>query len=106
MRRRNYLNVILTVNALLLAGLLWTQIAGQPLVSAAFAQDENDQSDEGRQLGVPNAGKQREVMISRLTSIEAAVRDLQRTLASGKIKVEVKNLDELSKAATAASRED
>lgn len=106
MRRRNYLNVILTVNAVLLAGLLWTQMVGQPLVSAAQAEDENDPEDQGRQQGIPNAGKQREVMITHLASIEAAVRDLQRTIASGKIKVEVKNLDELSKAATAASRED
>jgi hypothetical protein len=104
MRRRNYLNVILTVNAVLLAGLLWTQIAGRPLVSAAHAQDENDPANQGPS-GIPNAGKQRDVMITHLASIEGAVRDLQRTIMSGKIKVEVKNLDELSKAANAASRE-
>ena len=39
MRQTRYLNVILTVNALLLAALLWTAIAGQPLlVNEASAQ--------------------------------------------------------------------
>ena len=33
MRSSGYLNVILTINAVLLAGLLWTNIAGQPLLA-------------------------------------------------------------------------
>src|SRR5262245_27213510 len=98
MRRRNYLNAILTVNAALLTGLLWTQVVGRPLVSSARADDDTEP-----QQGIPNAGKQREVMITQLKSIDEAVRQMHQTLSAGKIKVELRNIDELSKAMSAAA---
>ena len=33
MRQSRYLNVILTVNAVLLAGLLWTQVVDRPMLA-------------------------------------------------------------------------
>ena len=93
MRRGTYLNAVLTVNAVLLSGLLWTQIAERPLLdSSAGAQSRT------RPAGVPtipNAAKQRDEMIKAIDELRVAVKAQQRLLESGKVRVEVTNLDDI-----------
>lgn len=89
MRQSNYLNVILTVNAVLLAGLLWTQIVGRaPLDTQAVAQTSTGS-------GIPNAADQRQRMIDALNSIKTSVDATRKAVESGKMKVEVANIDAL-----------
>jgi len=94
MRQGTYLNVILTVNAVLLAGLVWTQVAGVPV----FAGNASAQSRS--RLGpppptVPNAGKQRERIAAKIMELKASVDETRSLLESGRVKVEVTNLDEV-----------
>jgi hypothetical protein len=105
MRRTTYLNVILTVNAALLTGLLWMQVVGRPLATQAMAQGAAGDGEDplgGRSPGIPNAGRQREQMIEAMRRIDDNVAALSRTLTNGRIKVDVKNLEELSKAVAQA----
>jgi hypothetical protein len=111
MRHMKYLNVILTVNAMLLTGLLWTAIVGQPLLAGeASAQSRTrdlrtDPSGQvtvrdpetGRwtRVGIPNAGAQRADMVRSLRGIEQAISELQETLRSGAVKAQITNLDEI-----------
>ena len=70
---------LLTVNAVLLGGLLWVQIAEKPVFAeSAYAQ-------RGGQL--PNAGAQRDLMIQQLTQIQQATQATQKVLESGTVKV-------------------
>lgn len=88
MRQSTYLNSILTVNAVLLTGLLWTQLAGRPLADQAEAQ---------MQVGsiAPNAAEQRARMIELLASIKGSVDASTRAIEGGKTKVHVTNLNEI-----------
>jgi hypothetical protein len=88
MRQSKYLNVILTVNAGLLAGLLWTQVAGHaPLSAEAHAQSSG--------TGFVNAAEQRQRMIETLQEIKGSVEATRKVVESGKMKVEVANIDKL-----------
>lgn len=90
MRQSKYLNVILTVNAILLAGLLWTQVAGRaPLTPEAHAQT----SQSG--TGFVNAAEQRQRMIEALNEIKGSVEATRKMVESGRMKVEVANIDKL-----------
>lgn len=88
MRQGTYLNSILTVNAVLLTGLLWTQLADRPLADQAEAQ---------MQVGsiAPNAAEQRARMIELLASIKGSVDASTRAIEGGKTKVHVTNLNEI-----------
>jgi hypothetical protein len=92
MRQGTYLNVILTVNAALLAGLTWIHVAGQPvLAQTATAQ-------VGREAaGVPNAAEQRQKMIEALRDMKASLDANNKLLQGGKLKVEVTNLNEIKR---------
>jgi len=93
MKRGNYLNAILTVNAVLLAGLVWTQIVGRPIFAGeAVAQVR---TIPPRSYVVPNAAVQRDTMINVMRSLEKKLSEAQVLLTSGKLKVEVTNLDEI-----------
>ncbi len=97
MRRASYLNGILTANAVLLAGLLWTQIAGQPLLSSTAAAQN---ITPARPVPtVPNAGKQRRELIDAIHQLRRTTQESMRLLTSGRVKVEVTNLDEIKIAA-------
>ena len=86
MRRTSYLNVILTVNALLLAALLWTQVADRPvLAKPAIAEPPS----------MPNAAEQRQKIINALQDLEQSVSESTRLLESGKLEVQVTNLHEI-----------
>lgn len=94
MRRKNYLNGILTVNAALLTGLLWVQLAGQPVFSnTAAAQSSRDRSP----VKVPNAASQRQKIIEELGKLSQSVEAMKRHVESGSLKVEVTNLDQIAK---------
>lgn len=89
MRHMKYLNVILTVNAVLLAGLLWTQVmGGLPMASQAHAQSAPST--------FVNAAEQRQRMIEALHEIKGSVDATRKVVESGKMKVEVTNIDKLS----------
>jgi len=90
MRQSKYLNVILTVNAVLLGGVLWTHIAGTPVLSSqATAQSPGSGS------GIPNAADQRQRQIEAIHDLKTSVDATNKLLSSGKIKVEVGNIDAL-----------
>ena len=93
MRQGTYLNVILTVNAVLLGGLVWTQIAGQPVL------EQTATAQVGRETGagVPNAAEQRQKMIEALRDMKASLDASNKLMQSGKLRVEVTNLNEIKK---------
>ncbi|MBL9120661.1 MAG: hypothetical protein JNL80_12190 [Phycisphaerae bacterium] len=92
-RSRQFLNGILTVNAVLLAALVWTNVSDGP--STAHAAPSFTQDDQT--MGVPNAGAQRERLIAEVRSLRDDIRALDGTLNGGKVKVNVGNLAELKK---------
>jgi len=92
MRRRSYLNVILTVNAALLAGLLWTQVADRPVFAGSAAASSDTGS--GPPI-VPNAAEQRQKMIDELRTLRAAIDAQSKALSTGTLKVQVTNFGEL-----------
>ncbi|MHC5026264.1 MAG: hypothetical protein ACYTGR_05820 [Planctomycetota bacterium] len=93
MNASKYLNGILTVNAILLGGLLWTQVANTPLL----AEEASAQARSGGKppAGFTNAGTQRQEMVRALKEVEAAVKKNSKLLESGRLKVQVTNLDEV-----------
>jgi hypothetical protein len=92
MRQGTYLNVILTVNALLLAVLAWTQLAGHggngPLVQTAQAQRASDG-------GMTTAAEQRQRMIESLREVRQSVNETNRLLERGTLRVHVVNSADL-----------
>ena len=93
MRRTSYLNGILTANAVLLAGLLWTQIAGQPLLSSTAAAQ--NRTPARPVPTIPNAAKQRNEIVAAIHELRRTTEETMRLIRSGRIKVEVTNLDEI-----------
>lgn len=88
MRQRTYLNVILTINAILLSGLLWTQIVSGPAFSSEAAAIQRNSS------GIPNAGDQRQQMIRLLEEIDGKV-EATNSLLDGEMRVHVTNINEV-----------
>ena len=71
------ITTLLTVNAILLAGLLWVQLAARPIFAeVAYAQS-------------PNAGLQREQMMRLLVDVRKAAQATQKVLESGYVRVVV-----------------
>jgi len=97
MRQGTYLNVILTVNAALLTGLLWVQLAGHSTLSTeASAQTQTQPPISGNPSLIPiNAADQRQRQIEGLREVKSAVDSMSKLLESGKVKVEVTNVDQL-----------
>ena len=93
MRQSTYMNVILTVIAVLLSSLLWMQVAAKPL----FAQGAEAQSTTRKAQSSPlsNAAADRAKMIAVLERMQKAVTSSQKLLESGKVKVQVSNLSEI-----------
>jgi hypothetical protein len=91
MRQSRYLNVILTVNALLLGAVLWTQFAGgSGLAQPAMAQAQQQPNP------LMQAGEQRVRMVENLDRLTQNITSLQQMLESGRVKVQVTNIRELS----------
>ncbi|MDY7108374.1 MAG: hypothetical protein SYC29_07025 [Planctomycetota bacterium] len=93
MRRGTYLNVILTVNAVLLTGLLWTQLADRPLLETEAAAQSRTKTPAPP--APPNAAEQRAKMIKTLNGLKQSVDAQRKLMESGKLKVTVTNLDEI-----------
>lgn len=90
MRRDTYLNVILTVNAMLLAGMLWTQVAEKPLLAeTAIAQGSRNR------VTIPNAANQRKLIADEIKKLNKSMEATRKLIESGKIKIEVTNLDQI-----------
>ena len=81
--------------AVLLAALLWTNLAGRPLFSSeATAQVRT----KGPSIPtVPNAARQRDEILKALRDIRASVEATRSTVESGGIKVRVTNLNEFNR---------
>jgi hypothetical protein len=102
MRQSSYLNTILTVNAVLLAGLLWTALAGRPLFAeSASAQNSSRPRPSGLVTppvpNVPNASAQRYTTINELREIKSMLKSTRQLLESGQIKVNVTNIDQINR---------
>ena len=93
MRQGTYLNVILTVNAALLTGLLWGQLAGHASFDAqAIAQVPVPTG----QSAIPvTSADQRQRQIELMRDLKASVDELKKTMQSSTFKVEVTNIGEL-----------
>ncbi len=90
MRQGRYLNIILTVNAILLAALIWVQITDRPaMVETAVAQSTP------RHEGIPNAADQRLRMIEALRDINRRLDRVERRLETGEIRVRVMNPEDI-----------
>lgn len=94
MRRGRYLNFILTVNAVLLTALVWTQLVGGPVLSSGGAA----QAQVGRDVpGIPNAASQRHRMIELMTEMNRNMGANHKLLDDGRLRVRVTNLDEIQR---------
>jgi len=91
MKREQYLNVILTINALLLASLIWTQVADQPVLATTVEA----QSARNPPVRVPNAAEQRKRIADEVQALNKTVEATRKMIESGAIKVEVTNLDQM-----------
>ncbi len=83
MKRFKYLEFILTVNALLLGGMLWVNLAHSPLPAHASAVAQDGP------LGIPNAGAQRLEMINAIRNVSANVKALRSDLKTMEFNVRV-----------------
>ncbi|MCA9285090.1 MAG: hypothetical protein KDA22_07755 [Phycisphaerales bacterium] len=120
MRQTALLNCLLATNAVLLGGLLWTQVAEQPFAASAEAAPQSrptssraptDVVDTNMSGGVPNAGLQRLEILKELQRLRAvtevqarALESLGKAIGSGKIKVEVSNIDDFASAVASVQR--
>ena len=86
MKRSRYLNVVLTMIAVLLAALVWISVADRPLLSS---------SASATPPGLPDAGSQRREIQRAVEDVETDIEKLYKLLSSGKLRVEVANFDEL-----------
>jgi hypothetical protein len=95
MRQGKYLNVILTVNAVLLAGLLWTQVAEQPMLADSAVAQTRSRPNPGKKPSFykPNASEQRADQLEVLKQLNQSIKEQTSLLSSGKLQVEVTNLD-------------
>jgi hypothetical protein len=98
-----YLNVVLTVNAILLSAIAYIQLAGgAPWSASAVAQTPPPGTPGGG--GIPNAGAQRQEMIGELAALRASVDGMKKQLEGGKMKVVIANVDDIKAAMAAADK--
>ena len=87
-----YLNAILTINAVLLALLLWSQVAGTPMFDrAAEAQATSGDSQDT----FANPIKQRKQMIDLLKATNESINKLNKSISDSTLNVEVTNFEDL-----------
>ena len=100
MRKDTYLNIILTVNAILLATMLWVQVADNPILSEdATAQTRSKPRGSSRGSNkpfvFPNDADQRQKQIEEMIKIGKSIEATRKLIESGNIRVEVTNLGEI-----------
>lgn len=114
MRRDTYLNSILTVIAILLTILVWTQLSGYSLVDGAQAQVRSrpnstvpvpGESENGVSSLGQRAVAQRAEIIEALLALDGSIDEITSYLRSGKLHVAVSGLDEEEPATRRRSRE-
>ena len=91
MRRTPYLNVILTINAALLAALVWTQVADRPVLAQTASAQSRTQPFQP-----PNSATLLKKNLDEMQAIKKEVAELSALLKSGKVRVEVTNLGDLA----------
>ncbi len=94
-RNSTYLNAILTVNAVMLAALVWTHVSDGPAIAGAAAPQA--QTDADSNLGVPNAGLQRLQTLNEIKALRGDITRLEGLLSSGKMKVTIGNVADFGK---------
>ena len=91
MTQIKYLNVILTINAVLLAALVWSQVGAGPGLDAVASAQTAAPDD----AGIPNAASQRQQIVEAIRRLDGKVEATNRLLSGGRLKVQVANLAEL-----------
>lgn len=96
MKRLKYFEVILTMNAALLAGMIWVQLTDSPfpIEAPAIAQ-------ESKPLAFPNAAAQRQDIVNAIRTLSDDVRAMRSDLKSTEFKVRVTVMPDPSQAASA-----
>ena len=99
MRQSKYLNFILTINALLLAALVWSVAVNQPLLAGeAHATTPQSRTKKARTPGgIPNSSQQRNEMVVAMREMKASMDSTRKLLESGNVRVQVTNLRDLNK---------
>ena len=100
MRKDTYLNIILTVNAILLATMLWVQVADNPILAEnATAQSRSkprkSTANRGKPFVFPNDADQRQKQIDEMIKIGKSIEATRKLIESGNLRVEVTNLGEI-----------
>ena len=102
MNAQRYTNVLLTINALLLAALLWVLVVERPIFAgeaeARVVQSpaaENPSRVRRKAPVFANATAQRQQIIAQLKLMNANLAQQKSLFESGRMKVEVTNLDEI-----------
>ncbi len=101
MRKDTYLNIILTVNAMLLATMLWVQVADNPILAEnAIAQRRSNPRQSTANRGkkpfvFPNDADQRQKQIDEMIKIGKSIEATRKLIESGNLRVEVTNLGEI-----------
>lgn len=90
-RRLGFLNAVLAANAVLLAGLLWSALAGAPGGNAALAAPQGVTAPQGQGDNFPNSSAQRLQIVAELKGLRGDVAKLESLLAGGRMKVNVAN---------------
>ena len=102
MSKDRYLNTILTLIALLLAGLLWTQVAERSFADSVQAQIRSGTARTGIVAseadpleGVSGLGRraiaQRQAMIDEATALRLVLERFDAYVRSGKLLVQIEN---------------
>ncbi len=81
MRSLRYLNTVLTLLAVLLTAMLYTQWVHAPVATVAEAQA----------AGLPDAGAQRQQMVDLLKSLNQKADELNAMFKDGKARIQVQN---------------
>lgn len=102
MRDKKYLNFILTINAVLLACLLWTQVAEKGILAedaTAQVRDRRPGTRNLREVGppitIPNASSQRQAAVDEMKKLNRTLEALKSHIEGGSLTVEVTNADDL-----------
>ena len=101
MRGKKYLNFILTINAILLACLLWVQVSE----NVVFAENADAQvrdrrpgtrnlKEVGPPIVIPNAAGQRQAAVEQMKKMNQTLEALKSFIEKGSLTVEVSNADQ------------
>lgn len=80
MRSLKYLNVVLTVVAVLMTVQVWTSLGAAPAVDFASV---------ARAEGIPDAGAQRQAIVDQLKLVNQKLEEMAGLLRSGEVRVKV-----------------